>query len=358
MPTDVEPVDWKVLDSWWASSVQPASLPSKSNETRTVANGALRECWNAVDPWWETYTTSSSLLSESTTTRVTDTDWLTDSWKNLDSWWNAFAETGHEIATQLTELFERSNDEWANSDAPFSTDPLAADLTGERIARGPLRPSNEVAWSRWLGRLLGPSTALVTELFDVQIGTPPFEVVWEDRLSKREGGFRRPDILLCGADRGVSIEVKLEDENYRKTPETARLVERHYSDKEWSHVLLLPKRKRSSLESIVRAEIDRDTNGQVQVQWDDPGPIDVVYWRDVTAAIRAVLRRGDIVDDHWAANAYVFCGLVEQQLLNFQPQSVLEHLADPVNVVDTVQPVRIADTLEQQLTYLSERIES
>lgn len=38
-----------------------------------------------------------------------------------------------------------------------------------------------------------------------------------------------------------------------------------------------------------------------------PRPIDVLYWRDVTAAIRALLRRDDVVGVHWAASAYLFC---------------------------------------------------
>ena len=122
-------------------------------------------------------------------------------------------------------------------------------------------------------------------------------------------------------------------------------------------MLLLPKRKQSNLASIVKPEIDRGTGGQDQIQWDDPGPIDVIYWQDVMAAIRSVLQRGEIVDDHWAANAYLFCGLAEQQILQFQPQSVVEQLADPMNVIDTIQPIRIAGTLEEQLTYLSERSE-
>lgn len=83
-----------------------------------------------------------------------------------------------------------------------------------------------------------------------------------------------------------------------------------------------------------------------------------MYWRDVTAAIRSVLRRGVAVDDHWAANAYLFCAVAEQQLMNFQPQPVVRKVAGSANVVDTLRPIMLADSLEEQLTYLRERGET
>ncbi len=320
MNRDVEPADWESLDPWWTTYARPKSLAGKPNDAGVVAHDVLTQCWMGIDPWW-----------------------------------TVFAETGHETGIQLLDLLKQSNEEWATSESPFDTDPLSADLTGKRISRGPLRPSGEVAWSRWLGRLLSPSEALISECFGLSIGNPPFEVIWEDQLAKQEGGYRRPDILIFGSDYGLSIEVKIGDENYRKTAETARLVERHYPDTEWFHVLLLPKVKRASLESIVQPDVLSTTDGQLQIHWDDPGPIDVVYWQNVTMAIRSVLLSANSVDDHWAANAYLFCTLAEQRILNFSARPVVEQLADPMTVVDTIQPIRIADSLEEQLTYLSER---
>ncbi|WP_021074871.1 hypothetical protein [Halopenitus persicus] len=279
---------------------------------------------------------------------------LTDVWDELGPWWDEYAETGYETAVRIADLLEQSNDDWEDSDAPFDADPLAADLTGRSVSRGPLRPDGEVAWSRWLAQLLRPSAALVPELFDVTASQAPSEVVREDQLSKEEGTFRRPDLLVFYADRGISIEVKLGDENYQKTSETAALVERQYGDRHWRHALLLPSRKKERLASIVDPPLDHGAGDRPTVEWDDPGPIDVLYWRDVTAAIRALLRRGDVVDEHWAANAYLFCAVAEQRLVGFQPQPAIERLAAPGNVVDTIQPIAFADVLEEQLTYFRE----
>lgn len=150
--------------------------------------------------------------------------------------------------------------------------------------------------------------------------------------------------------------MKLDDENYRKTAETARLVERHYDDREWTHALLLPKRRKNRLDSTVESPVVRH-DGRLRIMWDDPGPIDVIHWRDVTAAIRTVLRRGDAADDHWASNAYLFCAAAEQRIANFQSRPTVERLASPSNVVDTARPIEIADTLGEQLSYLRETME-
>lgn len=313
--------------------------------------------WTSLDPWWSSYAQTQSIARNPSSARALGIERLTNYWDELGPWWDVYTEIGYETAVRISDLLRQSNDEWKSSDAPFDMDPLAADLTGERALRGPLHPSGEVEWSRWLAQLMRPSAALTNELFDVAVDQPANEVIREDQLSKPDGSFRRPDILLCHADSGVSIEVKLGDENYEKTAETARLVERHYEDWDWNHVLLLPKRKKKRLNSILEPSLNFRYDDQLQVEWDDPGPVDVIYWRGVTAAIRSLLRRGAAVDGHWAANAYLFCAVTEQRLMDFQPQSVVERLADPADVVDTIQPISIADTLEEQLTYLRERLD-
>ncbi|KAB1189187.1 hypothetical protein GJR98_00660 [Haloferax sp. MBLA0077] len=150
--------------------------------------------------------------------------------------------------------------------------------------------------------------------------------------------------------------MKLDDENYQKTAETAALVEAYYDDLEWSHYLLLPKRKMSRLDAIVEPLLTELPDGRTEIAWDDPGPVTVLHWRDVTTAIRTLLYHADIVDDHWGANAYLFCAVAEQQLLKFQSQPVIEQLAAPATVVNTARPIRIAHTLGEQLTYLRERV--
>ncbi|WP_276260598.1 hypothetical protein [Haloglomus litoreum] len=313
--------------------------------------------WTSLDPWWAAYAQSQPLTENAGQARVFDLTWLAECHEEIDEWWEVYTE-GDETAKELKTLLARSDDEWAQSEAPFNTDPLSVDLTDERFRRGPLQPSNELGWSNWLARLLNPSGDFVSELFDSEMSEPPNEVLREERVPDTDGGHWRPDILLLGAENGISIEVKLDDTNYEKTSDTAARVEEEYQDRAWTHVLLLPKNKRGRLESIVEPPVERSSDGLPRVHWERPGTVRVMYWRDVTAALRSLLLRGAIVDDHWAANAYLFCTVAEQQRVGFQPRPVVDRLANPGDVVDAIQPIRIADILEEQLTYLRETVEA
>lgn len=344
--------DWETVDPWWVTYTTPPSIACTTETARVVDSDRLTDCWAAIDQWWHTYCETDPVVHGPTATESVVTSGVTDSWTDLDAWWDIYTATGHETAVDLAALLDQSTEAWAAAAGPFDSDPLAADLTLTRVDRGPLQPSNEMGWSRWLARVLAPSGALVAELFDVAVEGPPETIIREDRLATPDGSVRRPDILVCYPDRGISIEVKLGDEHYEKTAETARLVEQEYNDKDWTHVLLVPRWQADRLESIVAPPVTKGHDGQRRVEWADPGPIRVCYWRDVTAAIRSLLLQGTVVDDHWAANAYQFCAVAEQRLLGFQPQSVIDRLADPVTVVDALQPIALADTLAEQLSYL------
>jgi len=357
MTIDIEPSDWSCLDPWWNTYVQPRPAARDPGEVRVLERDRFAQSWSDLDSWWQLSTTTAAAYGTDTT-QVLEPDRLREDWTALDSWWETYAETGDETAVALADLLDRANDQWAQSATPFDTDPLAADLTRERFLRGPLQPGVEVEWSRWLAQLLSPSGRLVAELFDTPTTQPPDDVRREDRLPKPGSGFRRPDILVCQPDYGVSIEVKLGDENFQKTRETAALVEHHYDDREWMHVLLLPKGQRQRLAGKIRPPLVDGALARSQIAWDNPGPVEVLCWRDVSAALRTILCRGAGEDAHWTANAYLLCAVIEQRIVDFQPQPVVERLADPVDVVDRMQPIGVADTLEQQLRYLRERLEA
>lgn len=352
MRTEVEPDDWGEIDPLWSAYAQGWPSVRSPAWVGTLEKPALTDRWEDFDSWWRTYESSSSHASGADSTWPLVSERLTDSWSELNSWWDSYAETGHDTAVKIAGLLDRSNKAWRESPAPFDTDPLASAVTRDQ---GPLLPSNEEGWSDWLAKLLLPAPALVAKLFDEAVEQPPDEVIREDRLLKEEGGFRRPDILVFHPGRGVSIEVKIDDPNYKKTAETARLTERDYPDHEWTHTLLLPKRNTGRLRSIVEPPVKTHPDEGLRIEWEAPGPVSVIYWRDVTAAIRTVLRRGNAFDDHWAANAYLFCAAAEQQLMNFQPQPTIERMAKPSDVVETMQPITLAGDLEEQLTYLSAR---
>lgn len=308
--------------------------------------------WTTVDSWWHTFAQTRPTVRSSEPVRVSDLERITNDWTELDPWWDTYAETGHETTVEIAALLDRSNEAWRHSAAPFDTDPLASVVDQDQ---GPLLPSNEEDWSDWLAKLLRPSPVLVAELLDVSVDQPPENVVREDQLSKEEGGFRRPDILALHLNRAISIEVKIDDTHYAKTAETAELIERDYPSKEWTHTLLLPKRNVGRLRANVTPPVKYRSEDELQIEWDAPGPVSVIHWRDVTAALRTLLQRGEVVDDHWTSNAYLFCAAVEQQLMNFQPQPTIERLARPIDVVDTVQPITLADTLNKQRAYLRAR---
>lgn len=349
MRTDVESGDWTDIDPWWSAHTQAWPIRSKSASVRLENSSRGADYWVDLDRWWRVSTETSPIARQSDPVWTVAPGHFTDSWEELDFWWDAYTDTGHETAVEIAQMLSLSNEKWKQSASPFDTDPLASVLTRDQ---GPLLPSNEEGWSDWLANLLRRSGALVTELFDLEVTQAPSAVVREDRLLKDSGGFRRPDILIFHGDQGISIEVKLNDENYGKTAETALLVERHYDKFEWTHVILLPEWKRERLEAIVEPSVESRVGGQLQVEWVEPGPIAVKFWQDVTLAIRALLVRGEYVDDQWSANAYLFCSAVEQQIMNFQPQPIIDRMADPTNVVDTMQPIAFAGVLREQHDYL------
>ena len=358
MSTEVESGDWLCLDDWWAVYREGQPVARNSASAGVLDKEGLTNSWNELDPWWQAHIEASSVAQRTSMVRNLETEELTATWDELSPWWETYTETGHSTAVAIADLLEQSNEKWRKSEGPFDTDPLAADLTLDYLSRGPFQPTNEVEWSRWLAQLLQPSPELIDELFGLEVAQPPQKVVRENQLSKtdeQDGTFRRPDILVFHTDRGISIEVKLGDENYQKTAETARLVEHHYGDYDWTHTLLLPKRKNQRLDSIVEPSITSPSDGPSLIEWDDPAPVAIINWCDVTAAIRSLLCRDAIVDDHWAANAYLFCAVAEQQLMGFKPKPVIERLATPTSAVDAIQPIQIASDLEEQLTYLQTR---
>lgn len=354
MSTDVESEDWIAIDPWWESYTRSESTIVRPNSLRLAGTDQFQDYWLGLDQWSASLVAATPVSKNKTSKKGLNKTRVAENWRDLDSWWDEYVTTGHETAEALADVLAQSNAVWELSDGPFSSDPLAADVTGRYAKRGPLRPTGEVAWSRWLARLLQPSEAFVAELFDASLGEAPKEVIRENKLEKDGGGYRRPDILVRHSNESISIEVKLDDSNYSKTAETAHLIEQEY-DEDWTHTLLLPKRHASRLDAFVEPGLTNRPDAPPVIEWREPGAIEVLYWRDVTAALRTVLQRSDVVDDHWAANAYLFCAVAEQQLLGFRTQDEINQMANPGTVVDTRQPITLANTLEEQLKYLRER---
>jgi hypothetical protein len=349
---EVQLGDWAEIDPWWSVYTQACPVVTTHTWARPLLTEELVNRWEDLDKWWRSCRDSTLPAPGAGSTRASINERLTDSWEEFEPWWDIYTEIGRDTAVEIADLFVQSNEEWRTSVAAFDTDPLASTVNR---TNGPLLPSTEEGWSDWLANLLRRSPGFVAELFDVTVDQPPDQVIREKQLSKEEGGFRRPDILVLYPDRGVSIEVKLGDPHYGKTSETAWLTENEYSEQTWTHTLLLPQRYTSRLRANVEPSVSDHPDYGLQVEWETPGPVSVIYWREVTEAIRTLLCRGETVDDHWAANAYLFCAAVEQRILNFATQPMIEQMAEPASVVDETNGFRLAGELEEQLTYLSAR---
>ncbi|MFC6954938.1 hypothetical protein [Halorubellus litoreus] len=279
-------------------------------------------------------------------------------WGSVDTWWGDFAGAGRETAGAVVAAFERANEQWAAGEGPFDTDPLAGDTNMSRGERGPLPPATEPDWSTWLARTLRPSHALPETLFDTTLNDNPTTVRTEAVLPNADGTDRRADLLIFHDDRAVSIEVKLGDENYAKTAETVALVEHHYPNYEWTHVLLLPEQQQDALTATLDSTtIDTDTE-RPRLDWPGKPSVRVLYWRDVAVALRSCLVRGACVDAYWAANAYLLCASIERRVVGFQTAAVVAELAGPTGIVDLLPTAQRTRLLSKQLRYLREWVEA
>lgn len=313
--------------------------------------------WEILDPWWTIFADRTPSNGINARNVVLNTARQAQVWPELDEWWAVYTETGHETAIVIRDLLVASNERWAAGRGPFDSDPLANDVAIERSLLGPLQPADELQWSYWLAELLR-SPAFAEQVLGRAFADEQIAVVREDSYDRESAdGQRRADIVLQQSDIGVSIEVKLFDTNYTKTAETAALVEGAARNLDWSHYLLLPRSQRESLVAAVDVPLETSENGTDYVKWDEPGPIQIVYWQDVATAARRLLQDSLIDNDQWNAAAYLFCGLVEQRLLDFQPLPVIRRMADAERVTDTTRPIQLGATLDEQLTHLQQIVD-
>lgn len=311
------------------------------------------ETWDTVDSWWDLFMETESVIGAPETTL--DGRWQRGLWEQLDPWWESFNEVRRADAAELLEVLKTSNREWEQSESRFDADPLATDWTPHQDTRGPLRPNQEENWSQWLAHLFRSSSGeLLGELFGDRFEVQPDAVRREVHLPDSSGADRYADIVLHWADRAISIEVKKDDEHYTKTAHTAGLLER-YHDYEWHHVLLLPKYNEPVLQATFGEELEVREDGSVWLRSEQSGAISVVFWRDVSRAIRTVLLRGDEVDPHFEASAYLLCTLIEQQMLRLTPYPMVEQIVETDDVIHASRSLSMATGgVEEQITYLRE----
>lgn len=189
-------------------------------------------------------------------------------------------------------LLDAEQGEWNRRLAELGGDPATLDLSSFK----PLRLSREEDWSDWLAHLLVTSKTgrLAASLF---AGGRTCSVRREVSLN---GGARRADLLLdWGDSTATHLEVKVGDESFEKTYETAKHVENESpTSLTWRHlVLLLPRQ----LNTWNEAASDRTTIG-------------VVTWEEVAIGFRRELWEGTEAVS-WRVWALTFCAAIEQTLL-------------------------------------------
>lgn len=254
-------------------------------------------------------------------------------WHDIDPWWKVYGEDQQKELDELHELMQQLFKEWKQSDCLFDQDPLAEDWSDESRKTGPIRPGLEENWSYWLAHLFRTSTGDFTkELFGDRFDAKPEKVQCECVFYDEEGIDRRADILLKYEGKGISIEVKIGDKNYRKTPHTAHLIEND-DERDWDHYILLPKSKISLMKDILGPNFQEEGDPRPIILSERFPDIDVIYWWDVSQALRRTLLYGENNDPHWQASAYLFINLIEQKISKIYNKNFVER-----NVVDEREP--------------------
>ncbi len=147
-------------------------------------------------------------------------------WSVIDPWWRTYSEHHQEDLKRLHEIMKDLSIAWDVNDSRFNRDPLAVDWTESSPHTGPLQTNQEENWSDWLAHLLRASSGqFIEELLQTDLNSAPLSVKREKCFFLEEKTERRADILLYYEDSGISIEVKLDDQHYAKTPHTASLIE-------------------------------------------------------------------------------------------------------------------------------------
>jgi hypothetical protein len=204
----------------------------------------------------------------------------------------------------------------------FGGDPSHEDWVKFR----PLRLSREEDWTDWLGHLIETSRSgfFGHALLGARGGRAAdyaFPEVAREKTVVRlceGGGERRADVVIDWKNGSASqIEVKVGDEEYEKTFETAALI--RDSKKEtvtWSEYILL----RDSAVQDWNEVAERLAPKYPMIK------VEPITWRQVAVALRRALGQcGETGEDlAWRVWAYSFCGAIEHRILGV-PRSASGH---------------------------------
>ncbi|UPV72735.1 hypothetical protein M0R89_09255 [Halorussus limi] len=281
-------------------------------------------------------------------------------WDAIGPWWDDYVQEQERGLIELRELLEELNQTWKQSGSKFDEDPLIGDWSETSPQAGPLRTNQEENWSQWLAHLLRDSTGeFSAKLLDSHFDTAPTHVRCERAYHDEELHDRRVDILAEFGSQGVTIEVKIGDEHYEKTPQTAYLTEKHHQrNLDWTHYLLLPDSREDALQDAFSERLTDDENREPTITATVPEEreITVIYWSEVAQALRRTLLADIEHSTHWAASAYLFTTLIEEQILQLYALPSLEDYRTASISISDIERLQSINP-DDQIQYLDALLE-
>lgn len=344
---------WPTLDQWWDSYVELESSLLTTPTFVSIEPQRMTGKHKEIDPWWDEYVDLGAVLNDPPNFIVDQL--MADYWADLEPWWETYIEARADDIADLESAFAESDALWEQRGRPFDADPLSTDLKQRVRAGDPINPGKEVDWSDWLAQLLrADSGEFHSELFGRAFSAPSRRVEREAYLPVPTGIDRYADILSLHESGGISIEVKIGDKNLGKTTDTTALVEdQRYGD--WHHYLLLPKDDLWAVNESFDEEMVADDGDRVVIHSEKSDNITLLYWSDVSRALRTVLLKENKQDSHWSASAFLFCAQIERERLGFTPEPVIEQMGTGSNRVQSFESVSVViDDIETQVEYLTE----
>lgn len=356
----VEAEDWVRIDELWDASLEEERTQLAVSEFRTLNQAWGNQLWSEEDLWWDSYEDDQMATLDNPRTRTLSA-WGTREWSAIDSMWVPYTEYQQQQFQSLSAVFDDINAEWEHSPSRFDRDPLTKNTGTMRSSSGPLRVTHEEDWSHWLAYLLRVSQGEFTRrLLGDQFDASPRSVQREVRFHNPGGKTRRVDILAEFDDHGSMIEVKVDDTNYEKTLQTATLVEEQKRGT-WKHILLLPEARSGRLDwsfsnqVVHRGGVPRTVQGECE-------DIHILYWKNVSRALRQTLLSDEESDPQWESSAYVFISLIEQHLCSFEPlppkdDRALDDDMESEDILFSDIQFFSQDNFDTQITHLEETTE-
>lgn len=352
MASTALPKEWKELDSWWEVFTESTPMVSTSETTRYLDEKFFLGCWEDTDVWWDSYVEDYSLIEVSDNSVDLDKRFIKREWEELDSWWDCHIKSQREEVKNLRQVMNEVQREWEHSNSRFERGPLTSDWKSDQGVTKPLRTYQEENWSQWLAHLLQSAPpSLLTNLFEGEFDRQPSSVEREEYLPNHRGTDRYADVILFYKDKGISVEVKKGDKHYSKTIDTASLIELHHQ-KEWEHILLLPRQMNTALRQSFPEKLEESKEGRLEIRSEVSEDIKILYWRDISSAIRKGLQSDSASDPHWEASAYVFATLIEQEIAGFAPKPLVDRIANSRDVIQNPISVFRGSIIQDEIEYL------